>query len=119
MPNLAIAVAARKFYEALSTFEADRLMAQVFEGREIAPWPATEIQNSIGWVAIYVFQKRVTILAHVVILRPFPETIRVFVVITKGDDRSLRELFGAEPWSVRCSHAMDKDTGRSAGYDLK
>jgi hypothetical protein len=61
------------------------------------------------------FEKSVTILAHVVIFRAFPETVRVFVVMTKGDGRSLRELFSAEPWSVRCSHAMDKDAGRSAG----
>jgi hypothetical protein len=35
--------------------------------------------------------------------------------VTEGDGRSLREFFETEPWSVGCSHAMDKDTGRSAG----
>jgi hypothetical protein len=32
----------------------------------------------------------------------------VFVVMAQGDNRSLRKLFSAEPWSVRCSHAMEK-----------
>ena len=94
-------------------------MAQVFEELEIASWPATEVQNSIRGFAAYVFEKSITILAHVMILRAFPKTIGVLVVMTEGDDGSLRELFGAEPWSVRCSHVMDKDAGRSAGCDLK
>ena len=68
---------------------------------------------------MYVFKESVTILANVMIPRAFPKPIRIFVVMTEGDDRSLRELFGAEPWSARSSHAMDKDAGCSAGCDLK
>jgi hypothetical protein len=39
--------------------------------------------------------------------------------MTEGDDRSLRQLLGTEPWSVRCSHLMDKEAGHTAGSDLK
>ena len=119
MPHLAIAVAARKFHEAFSTFEADNVMAQVFEGLEIASWAATEVQNSIRGLTIYVFEQRIAILAYVMIFRAVPKTVRVCVVMTQGDSGSLREFFGAEPWSMGCSHAMDKDTGRSAGCDLE
>jgi hypothetical protein len=65
------------------------------------------------------FQKHVTILADVVILCPFPKILCVLVVMTEGDDRSLRQLLGTEPWSVRCSHLMDKEAGHTAGSDLK
>jgi hypothetical protein len=65
------------------------------------------------------FEKCVTILADVMILRAFPKTIRVLVVITEGDGRSLSELFSAELWSVGCSHVMDNDAARFAGCDLK
>jgi len=57
-----------------------------------------------------VFEKRVAILAYVVILRAVPKTVRVCVVMTEGDSRSLREFFGTEPWSVGCSHGMNNDT---------
>jgi hypothetical protein len=110
VPDFATAVAARKFYEAFSTFEADWLMSQVFERLEITPWSTTEIQNPIGCCAFYVFQKRVTILADVMILRAFPETIRAFVVMAEGDERSLRKLFSGEPRSVGFSHAMNEDS---------
>ena len=84
-------------------------MTEVTKKFQITPGPATEIQNSIGCFAVYMFEKRITILADVMILRAFPETFRVFVVVTEGDDRSLRELFSGEPRSVGSSHAMNKD----------
>jgi hypothetical protein len=106
MPHFAAAVSACKFYEAFSAFETDGLMAKVAKNFQITPGPATEIQNSVGWFAAHALEKRITILAHVMILRAFPKTVCVFVVMTEGDGRSLREFFGAEPWSVGCSHVM-------------
>jgi hypothetical protein len=94
-------------------------MAQVFEGLEISSRPATEIQNSIRWFAADMFEKCVTILAYVMILCAFPKILCVLVVMTEGDDRSLRKLSSTEPWSVGCSHVMDNDAARSAGCHLK
>ncbi len=46
MPHLATAVLARKFYEALCSFEADCLVAEVAKNFQIAPGPAPKIEDS-------------------------------------------------------------------------
>jgi hypothetical protein len=82
MPHLTAAVLPGELNETFCAFKAGSLMAQLFEGLEISPRPAPEIQNSTRWFAADMFKKCITILAYVVILGAFPETIRVFVIIT-------------------------------------
>jgi hypothetical protein len=81
VPHLATAVLTGELDEAFGSFESDGLMAELAKNFQIAPGPATEIQNSRRF-ASDMFKKSVTILTHVVIFCPFPKTIRVFVVMT-------------------------------------
>lgn len=53
------------------------------------------------------------ILADVVILRALPKTLGVLIVVSEGNDRSLREFFGGGQWRVASSHARIAE-GRSA-----
>ena len=119
MPHLTTAVLPSKLDEALCSLKTDGFMARVSKNFQIPTGAATDIKDSKRSFTLKMFQQRIAILAHIVIARAFPKTIRVLIVVAKSNRRSLRQFLSAEQWSLRCSHAMDKDAGRSAGCDLK
>ena len=92
MPHLAAAVASRQFDEALGAFEADSLMAEVFEYLKISSWATAEIQNPKRSGALQVLQQRVAILTDVVITGPGPETTGVPIVVGESDRRGFFEI---------------------------
>jgi hypothetical protein len=88
-PHLASAVGPCHLHEPRGAVEADGHVTARREGREIAPGPATEVEDREGRLARDVPQQRLDVLGDVVVARAFPEALGpAFVVLQRaGGDR--------------------------------
>jgi len=78
----------------------DRLMAERLEHREIAPGPATEVQDAKRRLAFDMTQQGLDVLAHVVIARALPERGGASLVIGERlrGDRGQRGSVELRAW---------------------
>src|SRR5271170_752332 len=72
--------------EMLGAFQTDRIMASLGERLEVAPRPATEVEDSKGRLALDALQQGFNVLAHVVMARAFPELFGTLIVVLQRKD---------------------------------
>ncbi len=73
LPDFATAVCARHGHEAGCTVETNRLMAPRAKRGQIPPRPTAEIEESKRRRSAHVTEKRLDVLAHVVVFGALPE----------------------------------------------
>src|SRR6185437_15370179 len=95
-PNFTTAVVLSQLDKALGAVQANGLMTQVAEDRQVAPRSAPEIEDAKWAWTRKAAQQGISILADVVIARTLPKALGVIVIMRQCNRRGLREFSVAE-----------------------
>ena len=80
-PHFAATMVSRQLDEAFRALESDRFVSQFTKDFEVSAGPAAEVQYSKRSGALETLQKRVAILADIVVARALPKTLGVLIVM--------------------------------------
>jgi hypothetical protein len=96
LPDFAAAVAARHGRELRCALQADRAVAELRKGLEVAPRTAAQVQDAQGRRAPHVAQQRRDVLADVVIARALPEVGGPLLVVRERRGGDAVEFFARQ-----------------------